>query len=317
MAKSRIWSIAGALVLVAALLTGRSFAEKVARTQHVAMGVSTRVDLRKHHDHVAKERGPVRSATIHQKTKSGHAQDPAQKVPRPADMGKRHDHVAKERGPVRSAAIRQKAKSGHAQGAVKQVPPRADTRMDIDREPDPVRSLLEIRRANVMIQNWDLSCGAAALGTLLRYEFGEPVTEKEIARGLMSRGEYIEHPELVQIREGFSLLDLKRYVQTRGYKGLGFGQLDLNDLIERAPIMIPINALGYNHFVIFRGVMGDRVLLADPAWGNRTMTLDKFQRMWLDYGEPMGRVGFVVERADGRKPLSRLQPKLSEFVMLQ
>jgi predicted double-glycine peptidase len=270
----------------------------------------------KRHDHVAKERGPVRSAAIRQKTKSGHAQYAAEKVRQPADMGKRHDHVAKERGPVRSAAIRQKPKSGHAQSAVKQVPPRADTRMDIDREPNPVRSLLEIRHAGVMIQNWDLSCGAAALGTLLRYEFGESVTEKEIARGLISRGEYIEHPELVQIREGFSLLDLKRYVQTRGYKGLGFGKLDLNDLIERAPIMVPINALGYNHFVIFRGIMGDRVLLADPAWGNRTMTLDKFQRMWLNYGEPMGHVGFVVERADGRRPLSRLPPRLSEFVML-
>jgi predicted double-glycine peptidase len=316
MVKSRTWSIASALVLMAALLTGRSFAEKVARTQHVAIGVSARVDVGKRHDHVAKERGPVRSAAIRKKTKSGHAQYAAEKVPQPADIGKRHDHVAKERGPVRSAAIRQKTKSGHAQSAVKQVPPRADTRMDIDREPNPVRSLLEIRHAGVMIQNWDLSCGAAALGTLLRYEFGESVTEKEIARGLISRGEYIEHPELVQIREGFSLLDLKRYVQTRGYRGLGFGKLDLNDLIERAPIMVPINALGYNHFVIFRGIMGDRVLLADPAWGNRTMTLDKFQRMWLDYGEPMGRVGFVVERADGRRPLSKLPPRLSEFVML-
>jgi len=271
----------------------------------------------KRHDHLAKERGPVRSAAIREKKKSRRAQDVKKPLLPQADMGKRHDHLAKERGPVRSAAIREKKKSGHAQYTVEKSPPQADTRMDIDREPDPVRSLLEIRRANVMIQNWDLSCGAAALGTLLRYEFGEPVTEKEIARGLMSRGEYIEHPELVQIREGFSLLDLKRYVQTRGYKGLGFGQLGLNDLIERAPIMIPINALGYNHFVVFRGVMGDRVLLADPAWGNRTMTLDKFQRMWLDYGEPMGRVGFVVERADGRKPLSRLHPNLGEFVMLQ
>jgi hypothetical protein len=317
MVKSRIWSIVGALALVAALLTGRSFAEKAARTQHAAIGVSPRIEAGKRHDHVAKERGPVRSAAIRKKKKSGHAQYAAEKVAQPADMGKRHNQVAKERSPVRSVAIRRKRESGDAQYAAKQLPPRADTQTDIDREPDPVRSLLEIRRANVMIQNWDLSCGAAALGTLLRYEFGEPLTEKEIARGLMSRGEYIEHPELVQIREGFSLLDLKRYVQTRGYKGQGFGQLDLNDLIERAPIMIPINALGYNHFVVFRGVMGDRVLLADPAWGNRTMTLDKFQRMWLDYGKPMGRVGFVVERADGRKPLSRLQPKLSEFVMLQ
>ncbi|MGC2199615.1 MAG: C39 family peptidase [Stellaceae bacterium] len=181
----------------------------------------------------------------------------------------------------------------------------------------PVRSLLEMRHEHVVIQTWDLSCGAAALATLLRYEFGEPVTEKEIARGLMARSEYLEHPEVVQIREGFSLLDLKRYVQTRGYKGLGLGKLDLNDLIERAPVMVPVDALGYNHFVIFRGIKGNRVMLADPAWGNRTMSIDKFQRMWLDYGEKIGHVGFVVERADGRQPPNRMQPKLTEFVMLQ
>src|SRR5215831_1496379 len=78
----------------------------------------------------------------------------------------------------------------------------------------PVRSVLEIRREHVMMQKWDLSCGAAALGTLLRYQFGEPITEREIARALMSRSEYVRHPELVQVREGFSLLDLKRFVQT-------------------------------------------------------------------------------------------------------
>jgi uncharacterized protein len=228
----------------------------------------------------------------------------------------------------------------------------------------PVRSVLEIRRDRVMIQKWDLSCGAAALGTLLRYQFGEPVTEREIARGLMSRAEYVNHPEVLQTREGFSLLDLKRFVDsyrakrvmaklpkakkpirtqlvslraasvhivshtakrsTSGtarivslYKGEGLGQLELTDLIERAPLMVPVDALGYNHFVVFRGVMGNRVLVADPAWGNRTMTIDKFQRMWLDYGESMGHVGFVVARADGRKLPNRLQPKPSDFVMLQ
>jgi len=184
-------------------------------------------------------------------------------------------------------------------------------------KPVPVRSLLEMRHHDVVIQSWDLSCGAAALATLLRYEWGDPVTEKQIARRLMSRGQYVKHPQLVQIREGFSLLDLKRYVQAHGFKGEGFGRLDFNDLIKRAPIMVPVDALGYNHFVIFRGVMGDRVLLADPAWGNRTMTIDKFQRMWLDYGKAMGHVGFVVARADGAKPLNRLRPEPSDFVMLR
>src|SRR5580658_277011 len=89
----------------------------------------------------------------------------------------------------------------------------------------PVQSVLEIRHDRVMIQQWDLSCGAAALATVLRYQFGEPVTEKEVAHALMGRTEYVEHPELIQLREGFSFLDLKRYLQTyRGgnvYKGEG------------------------------------------------------------------------------------------------
>jgi predicted double-glycine peptidase len=185
----------------------------------------------------------------------------------------------------------------------------------------PVQSLLEIRQARVMIQKWDLSCGAAALGTLLHDEFGEPVTEKDIADALMGRAEYVAHPQLVQLHQGFSLLDLKRYVQTYRsgslYKGEGLGQLEFNDLIERAPVLVPIDALGYNHYVIFRGIIGNRVLLADPAWGNRTMTIDKFQRMWIDNGEPMGHIGFVVEGADGRKLPNRMQPKPSDFVMLR
>jgi uncharacterized protein len=177
----------------------------------------------------------------------------------------------------------------------------------------PVRSLLEMRHHDVVIQTWDLSCGAAALATLLKYEWGDPVTEKQVADGLMARREYIENPKIVQIREGFSLLDLKRYVQAHGFKGEGLGQLDFNDLVENSPIMVPVDALGYDHFVIFRGVMGDRVLLADPAWGNRTMTIDKFKRMWLDYGKRMGHVGFVVDRV-GVAPLSRMLPKPSDFV---
>jgi predicted double-glycine peptidase len=185
----------------------------------------------------------------------------------------------------------------------------------------PVRSLLEIRHDRVSIQKWDLSCGAAALATLLHDQFGEPVTEKQIAQALMSRTDYVEHPQLVQLREGFSIFDLKRYVQTYDggtlYKGAGLGQLDLSDLIERAPVIVPVDALGYNHFVVFRGVMGDRVLVADPAWGNRTMTIGKFQRMWLDYGQSMGHIGFVVESADGRKLANRMQPKPSDFVMLR
>jgi predicted double-glycine peptidase len=180
----------------------------------------------------------------------------------------------------------------------------------------PVKSLLEIRHDNVVIQKWDLSCGAAALATILKYQYGDPVSERDIARALMSRREYIETPELVKIRQGFSLLDLKRYVDSHGYHGIGFGKMAFADLVEKAPLMVPVNFLGYNHFVVFLGVMEDRVLLADPGWGNRTMLRGNFENAWLDYGEAMGKVGFVVGR-HGTVPPNQLRPKASDFVMLR
>jgi predicted double-glycine peptidase len=179
----------------------------------------------------------------------------------------------------------------------------------------PVRSLLEMRRDRVVIQEWDLSCGAAALATILNFQHNNPVEEREIAIGLMGREEYVTNPALVQIRQGFSLLDLKRYVDARGYEGIGYGKLSVEDLIERAPVMVPIDTNGYNHFVVFRGTYGNRVLLADPAWGNRTMTIDKFKRKWLDYPE-FGHVGFVVVSTE-EGISTGLAPRPDEFVMLR
>ena len=180
----------------------------------------------------------------------------------------------------------------------------------------PVRSLLEMRRNNVVIQEWDLSCGAAALATILNYQHGDPVSEREVAAGLIRREEYLADPALVKFRQGFSLLDLKHYVDQRGYSGIGYGELTIEDLIERAPVMVPVNFNDYNHFVIFRGIWGNRALLADPAFGNRTMLVDKFKDGWLEYPN-FGRVGFVVARHDEVAPPGELAPLPDDFVMLQ
>jgi uncharacterized protein len=181
---------------------------------------------------------------------------------------------------------------------------------------EPVRSLLEMRQDRVVVQQWDLSCGAAVLATVLNYQLKDPVSEKEIALGLIRRKEYVSDPMLVRRREGFSLLDLKRYVEQRGYAGIGYGRLKLDDLIKRAPVIVPVSFNGYNHFVVFRGRRGDRVLLADPAWGNRTLTIDQFEDAWLTYPE-FGRVGFVVAEKDGTLPPNRLAPRANDFVFLR
>jgi predicted double-glycine peptidase len=179
-----------------------------------------------------------------------------------------------------------------------------------------VKSLLEMRHERVVIQEWDISCGAAALATILNYQHGDPVSEREVARGLIGRQEYIENPSLVRARQGFSLLDLKRFVDARGYQGIGYGNLEFQDLIEMAPVIVPVDFSSYPHFVVFRGALGNRVLLADPGFGNRTMLAAKFEASWLGYPE-FGKVGFVVTPADGEAASNQLAPQPRDFVSLR
>lgn len=176
----------------------------------------------------------------------------------------------------------------------------------------PVKSLLEFRQERVVVQEWDLSCGSAALATVLRYQHGDPISEKDIAKGLFTRKEYMANPALVAVRQGFSLLDLKRFVDGRGYRGVGFGKLELDDLVHKAPVIVPVRLNGYNHFVVFRGLLRDRVLLADPAWGNRTMGSERFLRAWLEYPQ-VGKVGFVVEGGDHPPQPNHLAPRPEDF----
>jgi predicted double-glycine peptidase len=181
---------------------------------------------------------------------------------------------------------------------------------------DPVRSILELRRDGVVIQQWDLSCGAAALATILNYQHGDQLSEREIALGLMSRREYLLSPQLVAQREGFSLLDLKRFVDARGYRGTGLGQLGSESALARAPLIVPIDTHGYNHFVALVGAMGRQVLLADPAFGYRTMGVSDFEEAWTTF-ETVGRIGFIVERTDGLIPPNRLLAHRDRFLTLR
>lgn len=180
----------------------------------------------------------------------------------------------------------------------------------------PVKSLLEMRQKGVVVQKWDLSCGAAALATLLGVEHGDQVSEREIATALIKRDIYLENPDKLREQQGFSMLDLKRFVDGRGYRGVGYRDLSLEDLARLAPILVTIDHHGYSHFAVFRGVKGNRVLLADPAWGNRTMLVDQFEDAWLTHPR-LGKVGFVVALRDGTRSPSRQEINPADFPMLK
>ncbi|HXJ17207.1 MAG TPA: C39 family peptidase, partial [Candidatus Polarisedimenticolia bacterium] len=148
----------------------------------------------------------------------------------------------------------------------------AGTRMSAN-----VRSLQEIRQGNVVRQKWDLSCGSAALSTLLTYDLQSPTPETEIIVWILHRAD----PVKIQSRGGFSLLDLKRFAQAHGFAAEGYADLSLAELAAmRQPAIVPVRVKGYDHFVVFRGLLEDRVMLADPAFGNLTEPRARFLKTW-------------------------------------
>lgn len=140
-----------------------------------------------------------------------------------------------------------------------------------------VRTLEDMRYDQIVRQKWDMTCGAAAVSSLLTYDFKDRTPETAVVTWILRRAD----PVKVQARKGFYLLDLKHFVQARGYRAEGFIDMSLEELADlKMPAIVPIRSKGVDHFVIVRGVFGDRVVLADPAFGNMTMKARKFQEVW-------------------------------------
>lgn len=78
-------------------------------------------------------------------------------------------------------------------------------------------SLQEARFAEVIRQQYDFSCGSAALATLLRFHYDYDVAEENAFRGMWARGDQNQIRKL-----GFSLLDMKRWLASRGVPADGF-----------------------------------------------------------------------------------------------
>lgn len=139
-----------------------------------------------------------------------------------------------------------------------------------------VKPYSEIKWQGVVRQKYDYSCGSAAISTILKHYVGEDITELNAMRGMLRHG---ERQKIIQ-RQGFSLLDMKRYVSFLGYKSGGF-RASLDDLkgLER-PVIVPIEYGGFKHFVVLRDIIAGRAFIADPAFGNITMTVHRFSQIW-------------------------------------
>jgi len=139
----------------------------------------------------------------------------------------------------------------------------------------PVISWRDLPFQTVKRQAFDYSCGSAAVATLLSYVYGIPASEKEIFETMF------EHGDQEKIRkEGFSLLDMSRYLNNRGLKAKGY-KLDFATIEKhKVPFIALINHDGYNHFVVVKSLKGPQVLVGDPSKGNVVYSRRDFARAW-------------------------------------
>jgi predicted double-glycine peptidase len=144
----------------------------------------------------------------------------------------------------------------------------------------PVRSFLAIRNANIVMQQEDYSCGAATLATVIRYFWGDDVTEDkflEATKKLLTATEMQD-----RVKNGLTMTDLRRTAVATGYPAV-MGRRTLEQLkAVKVPVILRIKHDGHEHFVVWKGILGEWVYLADPIRGNVRTPLKQFQKEWTD-----------------------------------
>ncbi len=133
---------------------------------------------------------------------------------------------------------------------------------------------LKLRRAfrRTWHQQYDFSCGSAAVATLLTFQYGRPTDETAVFKSMFLAGDQAQITS-----KGFSLLDMKRYLQAAGYQADGV-RTALDTLASvGVPAIALISDHGYRHFVVVKGLERNRVLIGDPALGTRILTRREFE----------------------------------------
>ena len=138
-----------------------------------------------------------------------------------------------------------------------------------------VASLKEARFKTTIRQKFDFSCGSAAVATLLTFHYEDPLSETEVFKAMYDAGDQAKIK-----KDGFSLLDIKNYLKSRGYRADGFRTTLENLAGLGIPAIVLINQNGYRHFVVVKGVAEREVLLGDPSQGARRMPREQFESIW-------------------------------------
>jgi len=140
-----------------------------------------------------------------------------------------------------------------------------------------ITSYLDFKKNNVVMQQYDYSCGAAALATLMKFYYNDNVSEKSLLN--LAKTSTSINQESIKIK-GLSLLDLKHIAIQKGYRAAGF-KLTVNQLrLLTGPVLIFYKPRDFPHFAVFKKISKSRVYIADPARGNVRVSINNFLAIW-------------------------------------
>ncbi len=138
-----------------------------------------------------------------------------------------------------------------------------------------VATFSERKFETVVRQQFDFSCGSAALATLLTHHYGRPTTETDAFTRMWEVGDKERIKKL-----GFSLLEMKKYLEDEGLRADGF-RLTLDRVEEiGVPGIALIEVRGYRHFVVIKGMDDRRVIVGDPSAGVVSRSRKEFEKHW-------------------------------------
>ena len=139
----------------------------------------------------------------------------------------------------------------------------------------PVQSIRERRFTDLVEQKTDFSCGAAALATILRQAYWLDVDEAHIIKGMLVTADQ----DLVRT-QGFSMLDMKRYLESIGMRARGYKIAPETLLTVKIPVVVLLEIRGYKHFVVLQRADKDWVYIGDPVLGHKRYSHDDFVKGW-------------------------------------
>ena len=139
----------------------------------------------------------------------------------------------------------------------------------------PVQSIRERKFADLVQQKTDFSCGAASLATILRQAYWLDVDEQHVIEGMLANADQ----DLVRT-QGFSMLDMKRYVESLGMRARGYRVAPDTLHSVRIPVVVLMDVRGYKHFVVMQKVDKGWVYIGDPVLGHKRYKIDDFLKGW-------------------------------------